>query len=157
MDERGYAKIEDVVGQSLNRISEFKHFDLAFKAVARIDPDTCIKCNLCYVACNDTTHQCIDLVSPTGDLVQPYSYEIRSNGKDAAITTRAQPTVRESDCVGCRLCYNVCPVDDCIEMVEVAPERTSTTWDEISKTEPAVTEDWDAMEGYREHNGIHIH
>ena len=30
-------------------------------------------------------------------------------------TTRPQPVVREDDCVGCRLCYNVCPVDDCID------------------------------------------
>jgi len=157
MDERGYAKIEDVVGQSLNRISEFKHFDLSFKAVALINPDTCIKCNLCYVACNDTTHQCIDLIAPSGNVVQPYSYDVRSNGKHNAVSTRPQPTVRESDCVGCRLCYNVCPVDDCIQMVEVAPERPSTTWDEITKTEPAVTEDWDAMKAYRERNGISIH
>jgi dihydropyrimidine dehydrogenase (NAD+) subunit PreA len=42
-------------------------------------------------------------------------------------------------------------------MVEVAQERASTTWDEISRNEPAVTEDWDAMEAYRERNGIHIH
>jgi dihydropyrimidine dehydrogenase (NAD+) subunit PreA len=157
MDEKGYVRIQDVVGQSLNRISEFKQFDLAFKAAARIDPATCIKCNLCYVACNDTTHQCIDLVTPAGAIVQPYSYDIRSNGKHAAVTTRPQPTVRESDCVGCRLCHNVCPVDHCIEMVEVAPERPSTTWDEIAKTAPAVTEDWDAMQAYREQNGIHIH
>jgi dihydropyrimidine dehydrogenase (NAD+) subunit PreA len=157
MDEKGYARIDDVVGQSLSRISEFKHFDLAFKAVARINPDTCIKCNLCYVACNDTTHQCIDLFTSAGDTVQPYSYDIRSNGKHAAVTARPQPTVRKSDCVGCRLCHNVCPVDHCIEMVEVAPERPSTTWDEIVKTAPAVTEDWDAMQAYREQNGIHIH
>jgi dihydropyrimidine dehydrogenase (NAD+) subunit PreA len=157
MDERGFATIDDVVGKSLNRVSEFKNFDLAFKAVARIDPDRCIKCNLCYVACNDTTHQCIDLVSPSGDVVQPYSYDVRSNGVREAVATRAQPVVREEDCVGCRLCYNVCPVDNCIEMVEVAPERASITWEEISQTEPAVTEDWAAMEAYRERNGIHIH
>ena len=71
--------------------------------------------------------------------------------------TRAQPVVREEDCVGCRLCYNVCPVDDCIAMVEVPPERESTTWEEISRAEPAVTEEWDAMQAYRERHGIHIH
>ncbi|NYF80077.1 NAD-dependent dihydropyrimidine dehydrogenase subunit PreA [Granulicella arctica] len=157
MDEKGYATINDVVGQSLHRVSEFKHFDLSFKAVARIDQDTCIKCNLCYVACNDTTHQCIDLVSAAGKVVQPYSYDVRSNGKDEAINTRPQPVVREADCVGCRLCYNVCPVDHCIEMVEVAPEHPSTTWNEILQAEPEVTEDWEAMKAYRERNGLHIH
>ena len=157
MDEKGYATINDVVGQSISRVSEFKHFDLSFKAVARIDTDACIKCNLCYVACNDATHQCIDLIAPSGDAVQPFSYDVRSNGKQEAITTRSQPVVREVDCVGCRLCYNVCPVDNCIEMVEVAPERAPTTWGEISHTEPAVTEHWEAMQAYRDRNGIHIH
>src|SRR5947207_12753020 len=61
MDEKGLKTIADVVGKSLHRVSDFKDFDLSYRAVARIDPDKCIKCNLCYVACNDTAHQCIDL------------------------------------------------------------------------------------------------
>src|SRR6202045_2866510 len=51
MDERGFARVSDVVGKSLHRVSGFKDFNLSFKAVARIDPALCIKCNLCYVAC----------------------------------------------------------------------------------------------------------
>jgi ferredoxin len=73
MDEKGFKTIADVSGHSLHRVSEFKNFDLSFRAVARIDADKCIKCNLCYVACNDTAHQCIDLVSPQGALVEPLS------------------------------------------------------------------------------------
>src|SRR5947209_2519024 len=128
MDEKGFASISDVIGKSLNRVSNFKDFDLSFRAVARVDPAKCIKCNLCYVACNDTAHQCIDLVARDGSLVKPYAYDVRSNGKQEAIGTRPQPRVREEDCVGCRLCYNVCPVDGCIEMVELTPGRPSTTW-----------------------------
>jgi dihydropyrimidine dehydrogenase (NAD+) subunit PreA len=88
------------------------------------------------VACNDTAHQCIDLV---------------------AAGERPQPQVREADCVGCRLCYNVCPVENCIQMVEVPPQRPSVTWGELAKSEPAVTQDWEAMEKYRDQAGIHIH
>jgi dihydropyrimidine dehydrogenase (NAD+) subunit PreA len=157
MDAKGFANIQELTGKSLHRVSEFKNFDLAFKAVARIDPATCIKCNLCYVACNDTAHQCIDLVAASGAIVQPGAYDVRSNGKQEAVGTRAQPRVREEDCVGCRLCYNVCPVEDCIRMVEVPPERPSATWDEISRQTPQVTEDWDAMQRYRQELGIHIH
>jgi dihydropyrimidine dehydrogenase (NAD+) subunit PreA len=157
MDAKDFANIQELTGKSLHRVSEFKNFDLAFKAVARIDPATCIKCNLCYVACNDTAHQCIDLVAASGAIVQPGAYDVRSNGKQEAVGTRAQPRVREEDCVGCRLCYNVCPVEDCIRMVEVPPERPSATWDEISRQTPQVTEDWDAMERYRQELGIHIH
>ena len=157
MDAKGYANIDNVVGKSLNRISEFRDFDLAFKAVAHIDQDACIKCNLCYVACNDTAHQCIDLIAPSGKIVQPYTYDVRLNGKQNVVNSRPQPVVRVLDCVGCRLCHNVCPVDHCIEMVEVTPERTSITWGEIVRNEPIATQDWDAMQSYRKRNGIHIH
>jgi dihydropyrimidine dehydrogenase (NAD+) subunit PreA len=157
MDAKGFRTIADFRGKSLLRISDFKDFDLAFKAVARIDTDNCIKCNLCYVACNDTAHQCIDLVAADGAVVRPYSYNVRSNGRQEATESRPQPRVREEDCVGCRLCYNVCPVHDCIQMVEVKPDRDATTWDKLSHDQPAVTTDWEAMKKYREEQGIHIH
>ncbi|HEX4772803.1 MAG TPA: NAD-dependent dihydropyrimidine dehydrogenase subunit PreA [Bryobacteraceae bacterium] len=157
MDERGVTSIEQIRGKSLSRISDFKDFDLAFRAVARIDSKKCIKCNLCYVACNDTAHQCIDLMNASGEVVPPYGYAATSNGKKQAVETRPQPRVREEDCVGCRLCYNVCPVVDCIEMIELPSGRPSITWDELSQSQPAVTEDWEAMERYRGQMGIDIH
>lgn len=157
MDSKGFLRIRDVVGKSLGRVSDFKDFDLAFRAVARIDPALCIKCNLCYVACNDTAHQCIDLIAADGLPVEPHGYDVHSNGKQEAVGTRPQPRVREEDCVGCRLCYNVCPVHGCIEMVELPPCRASVTWDQLSKSQPEVTENWDAMERYRAEHGIHIH
>ena len=157
MDAKGFSNIADVRGKSLHRISDFKDFDLSFRAVARIDSAKCIQCNLCYVACNDTAHQCIDLLDGAGKVVSPYSYDVRSNGKQEAVGTRPHPQVREEDCVGCRLCYNVCPVDHCIAMVEVPSGRESMTWDQLTKSEPAVTEDWEAMKEYRRKTGIHVH
>ena len=157
MAAKGFASIEDFRGQALARISDFKNFDLAFRAVARINPDKCIKCNLCYVACNDTAHQCIDLIGAGGAIVQPVAYDARSNGKHEAVDGRPQPRVREEDCVGCRLCHNVCPVNGCIDMLELPPCRPSVTWEELSKTQPAVTENWDAMDAYRAAQDIHIH
>lgn len=157
MDSKGFARIDDLRGKALRQISDFKNFDLAFRAVARIHADPCIKCNLCYVACNDTAHQCIDLVASDGKVVEPLSYDVRSTGKQEAIDSRPQPRVREEDCVGCRLCYNVCPVHGCIEMVDLPSSQSSVTWDELSKTQPEVTENWDAMERYRAEHGIHIH
>jgi len=68
-------------------------------------------------------------------------YAVSSNGKQEAVETRPQPRVREVDCVGCRLCYNVCPVDHCIAMVEVPSGRESVTWDQIVKSRPEITED----------------
>lgn len=157
MDSKGFRSIDEVVGKSLHRISDFNDFDLSFRAVARIDPEKCIKCNLCYIACNDTAHQCIDLVDAGGNLVQPYAYDVRSNGKNEALSSRPQPQVREEDCVGCRLCYNVCPVEDCIEMVEVPSGRAPVTWRQLTQTRTEVTTDWEAMKAYREEVGIEIH
>jgi dihydropyrimidine dehydrogenase (NAD+) subunit PreA len=157
MDEKGYAKISDVVGRSLHRVSDFNHFDLSFRAVARIDQTKCIRCNLCYVACNDTAHQCIDLVAKDGRVVQPNSYDIRANGKEEAVNSRPSVQVREVDCVGCRLCYNVCPVEDCIEMIEEPSGRPPVTWGQLSESNRGVTEDWEKMKAYREKMGIEIH
>jgi dihydropyrimidine dehydrogenase (NAD+) subunit PreA len=157
MDEKGFATIPNVVARSLGRVSDFKDFDLTFKAIARIDQQRCIRCNLCYVACNDTAHQCIDLIDAHDSVVPPHSYDERSNGKADAVDTRPKVVVREEDCVGCRLCYNVCPVENCIQMVEFPSGKPPVTWDELSRTQRAVTEDWQQMEQYRRKHNIHIH
>jgi dihydropyrimidine dehydrogenase (NAD+) subunit PreA len=157
MDEKGFRRVSDVVGKSLYRVSDFNDFDLSFRVVARIDQQKCIRCNLCYVACNDTAHQCIDLVANDGRVVQPQSYEIQVNGKEEAVSTRPSVLVREPDCVGCRLCYNVCPVEDCIRMIEEPSGRPPLTWGQLSESQREVTEDWEKMKKYREKMGIQIH
>jgi dihydropyrimidine dehydrogenase (NAD+) subunit PreA len=156
LDDKGIASVRDIIGASLHRISDFKDLDLSFKTVARINEDKCIQCNLCYVACNDTAHQCIDLVNGAGEVVMPGGYDVRSNGKIAATRERPNPVVREADCVGCDLCYNVCPVDGCIDMIEVPSGRDSTTWAEVTSNNPAVA-NWDGMKQYRSKVGIDIH
>ncbi|WP_424951313.1 NAD-dependent dihydropyrimidine dehydrogenase subunit PreA [Deinococcus sp.] len=155
MDDHGFASIAEVTGRSLPQMSSFGQLDLSYAAVARIDPDKCINCNLCYVACNDTAHQCIDLFSPDGIKVDP-GFDVRTSGKGVA-DSRAVPVVREGDCVGCALCANVCPVDGCITMVSVPSGRESVTWDELSATAAEVTTQWPAMETYRAKVGIEIH
>ncbi len=157
MDEKGFATIDDVVGRSVPRISAFENFDLSFRTVARIDEEKCIRCDLCWVACNDTAHQCIDLVDGEGRVVQPNSWDERSNGRRAATEGRPRPRVREDDCVGCRLCHNVCPVEGCITMVEVDSGRPPITWAELVRERPEVGTDWEAMERYRREVGIEIH
>ncbi len=141
MEEKGFEKCTDFIGKSLPRISSFGDFDLGFQTVAKINHDKCIQCNLCYIACNDAAHQCIDLK----DLKL----------KDE-VNERLWPVVREEDCVGCDLCSVVCPVDDCISMVEVNHGRPHITWNELTQKRPEVLE-WDKMEKYRQEANIHIH
>ena len=156
MDEKGFARVSDVVSRSVHRLSDFSNFDLSFRAVARIDQQKCIRCNLCYVACNDTAHQCIDLIGADGQVVQPHAYAVQSNGKEEAVNSRPSVQVREEDCVGCRLCYNVCPVTECIHMIEEPSGRPPITWGQLSESQRKVTEDWDEMKKYRDKMGIHI-
>jgi dihydropyrimidine dehydrogenase (NAD+) subunit PreA len=40
------------------------------------------------------------------------------------------PRVDETECVGCNLCSLVCPVDQCITMVELPTGLTPETWAE---------------------------
>ena len=42
-------------------------------------------------------------------------------------------------------------------MVEAPSGRQPVTWGELSEKQPAVTEDWEAMEAWRDQQGIRIH
>ena len=64
LDSKGMKSLAELVGKSVRNVNEWKNLDLNFQRVARIDYDKCIGCNLCYIACEDGAHQCIDLVAP---------------------------------------------------------------------------------------------
>jgi dihydropyrimidine dehydrogenase (NAD+) subunit PreA len=63
---KGFKTIEDFRGSLLNRVTEWKHLNLNYKIVARIDEQKCIGCDLCHIACWDGAHQCIHLDRVTG-------------------------------------------------------------------------------------------
>ena len=100
LQARGLQRPADLVGRGLAALTSWGELDLDYRVVARIDPATCIGCNLCYRACADGGHQAIDLRARDG---------------------RTLPEVEADRCVGCRLCEYVCPVDGCIAMEERAP------------------------------------
>jgi dihydropyrimidine dehydrogenase (NAD+) subunit PreA len=144
-------------------VTEWKHLNLNYKIVARIDEQKCIGCDLCHIACWDGAHQCIHLDRVSGPVdghvelhptpASEGSREPRVDCGDAGDAQGARgglcagpyptplariPRVDETECVGCNLCSLVCPVDGCITMVRVdgwieAPE----TWDERTKGERA--------------------
>ena len=97
MDEKGYARVEDIVGRAVPNVTDWQYLNLNYVTKARIDQDACIKCGRCYAACEDTSHQAISM-SP--DRV----FE-----------------VIDEECVACNLCVDVCPVEDCITMERLAP------------------------------------
>ena len=109
MSDKGFASIDEMVGRAIPAYSEWGNLDLNYETIAKINPETCIGCNRCMVACHDGAHQCIH---PNPDL------------------SSHVPIVDEDECVGCNLCQIVCPVEDCISMVEVDNGYSPATWNE---------------------------
>jgi dihydropyrimidine dehydrogenase (NAD+) subunit PreA len=115
LDDKGYASVNDIVGKSVGRVTDWGNLDLNYKVVASIDYDKCIQCNLCHIACEDGAHQCIPLQEVNG---------------------RRLPVVDEPECVGCNLCYLVCPVPGCISMKRLDDGSNPLTWREFTSRIP---------------------
>lgn len=112
MDEKGFKTTDEFVGLSVPNITHWEDLDINYHHIAKIDQDKCIHCGLCYIACEDTSHQSISM-----EYGNPYN----------------KYTVKEEECVGCNLCQLMCPVENCITMEEhrVAPEYLN--WIEFQK------------------------
>lgn len=94
MDQKGFTATQDLVGRAVPNVTDWQYLNLNYTTKAVINQDDCIKCGRCYAACEDTSHQAIDM---SADRVF---------------------TVKDEECVACNLCVNVCPVD-CITMDEM--------------------------------------
>ncbi len=95
MDEKGFASTSDLVGRAVPNVTDWQYLNLNYVAKAQIDQDACIKCGRCYAACEDTSHQAIAM--KPGRVFE----------------------VLDDECVACNLCVDVCPVENCITMVEL--------------------------------------
>jgi len=94
MDEKGHTTIQDFMGAAIPNTTDWKHLNLNYIAKAEINQADCISCGRCYAACEDTSHQAI------------------------AMSDDRTFTVIDAECVACNLCVEVCPVENCITMVE---------------------------------------
>jgi dihydropyrimidine dehydrogenase (NAD+) subunit PreA len=93
LDEKGMS-LSELIGRAVPNVSDWQYLNLNYVTKARIDQDLCIECGRCHIVCEDTSHQAITAT------------------KDG----RRHFEVIDSECVGCNLCVNVCPVEDCITM-----------------------------------------
>jgi dihydropyrimidine dehydrogenase (NAD+) subunit PreA len=94
MDEKGHASLDQVVGRAVPNVTDWQYLNLNYVTKAHINQELCISCGRCHIACEDTSHQAI------------------TNIVDGA----RKFEVIEEECVGCNLCVNVCPVENCITM-----------------------------------------
>jgi dihydropyrimidine dehydrogenase (NAD+) subunit PreA len=111
MDEKGYRSIDDFVGAAVPNVTDWQFLNLNYIAKAHINQDLCIKCGRCHIVCEDTSHQAI---------------AAKKNGK-------RHFEVIDAECVGCNLCVSVCPVADCITMVEITSGTDPRTGREIHR------------------------
>jgi len=95
MDERGYKKLEDFIGIALPGIIPAEELNRDFKILPAFSDKKCIGCGRCYISCFDAAHQAIDWDEK-----------------------KRKPKLNDN-CVGCHLCLNVCPVQDCITPGEI--------------------------------------
>jgi dihydropyrimidine dehydrogenase (NAD+) subunit PreA len=98
MDSKGYRDIEAFRGMAVPNVTDWQYLNLNYVTKAHINQDACIQCGRCYAACEDTSHQAIMAVK---------------NGK-------RHFEVMDDECVGCNLCVNVCPVENCISMEPIS-------------------------------------
>ena len=95
MDERGYNSLDEFIGCALPNIIPAEELNRDYKVLPQFDDKKCIGCGRCYVSCYDAAHQAIDW-----------------NEK------KRRPELNDK-CVGCHLCLNVCPVQECITPGEI--------------------------------------
>ena len=112
MDEKGFKTLDEFIGKSVGTVTHWEELDINFHIVANINKDKCIHCGLCYIACEDGSHQSINL-----SYGKPYNTY----------------SIKEDECVGCNLCQIVCPVDDCITMVEQRKGDEYLNWKEFQR------------------------
>ena len=92
MDSKGHRTLDDITGRAIRNVTDWKYLNLNYVTKAQINQDLCISCGRCHIACEDTSHQAI------------------TKEKDG----RRFFEVKDDECVGCNLCVEVCPVEDCI-------------------------------------------
>lgn len=54
LDEKGIESVSELIGRSVPKYSDWGNVNLNHQVVARIQTDTCINCNKCQIACEDT-------------------------------------------------------------------------------------------------------
>ena len=98
---RGLASPADLVGRVLPRIGDWGELDLTYTVKARIDAEP--------------VHP-LQPVPPGLRGRRPPGDPARAHERPRA---HSMLVVDDAECVGCRLCEYVCPVDGCITMEEV--------------------------------------
>jgi dihydropyrimidine dehydrogenase (NAD+) subunit PreA len=94
MEKHSFRTVDDMVGKSLPKLVEYGKLDAEWRVAAVVNRKTCINCEKCMVSCKEAGFQAISM--------------------DA----KKYPVIDDKLCTGCGLCVQVCPIFNCIRMVE---------------------------------------
>jgi dihydropyrimidine dehydrogenase (NAD+) subunit PreA len=137
MRQKGFSTTTDFIGLSTNRIKDWGDLDLNFKVVADIDPQKCINCGLCYIACEDGCHQSINMERVDQN---EYLERLGADGERTFASGGQQYvygagdgyvnafSINQETCVGCNMCSLVCPVEGCISMKQIDTGQPPMSW-----------------------------
>lgn len=89
MTEKGYERVDQIVGKALPNIHPTDAFDLAWQGIAEYDLERCVGCGQCYIVCQDAGGQGLG-----------WNDEKR------------RPVPDDDTCLSCMICSFVCPIDD---------------------------------------------
>lgn len=87
LSERGFNKVEDILGNALSKIVPAENLERDSICYPKFNRSSCVGCGRCIVSCYDGGHQAL------------------IGGEDR------KPIMNPNKCVGCHLCTTVCPVD----------------------------------------------
>ena len=124
LESKGFTSVNDLMGRAVANVADWGDLDLNYKIIAEIDAEKCIGCHLCYVACEDGAHQCIE------------EYPVVQGGNGDSLRV---PRIIEEECVGCNLCALVCPVDGCIAMREIDTGKPPMSWNDRMRVQRRET------------------
>lgn len=109
LDEKGFESVNELIGKSVTRVTDWGNLDLNYDVKAHVNVENCIRCNLCYIACEDGAHQSFQFQEVDG---------------------KRYPYVIEEECVGCNLCALVCPSPGAITMIRKDDGSNPQSWKE---------------------------
>ncbi len=114
LNSKGFASVNELRGKAISHYRDWGDLDINYKTIAKINHDKCIGCQLCYIACEDGSHQAISI----------------SNTANGGNGDRV-PQIIADACIGCNLCSLVCPVDECITMEDRNPQSEFDSWNKM--------------------------
>jgi dihydropyrimidine dehydrogenase (NAD+) subunit PreA len=142
MMEKGFEQLSHFQGASVERLGAWSDLNLGYKVVAQIHQEKCIHCGLCYIACEEGAHQSISIQPmPVDQYLATAGAQgkgLEKSGRNHYMSGMGDGKVNvyrviEESCVGCNLCSFVCPVSQCIEMVQRPSNIPRMTWAEHQK------------------------